>query len=78
MGRAYAGFLGYLAAALTLIRGALAHGGVEGTLLSAIMALAVFAIVGFVIGTIAEATVDQAVQQRLEAQLNATQTTQAT
>ncbi len=75
MGRAYAGVLGYLAAALTLIRGALAHGGVESTLLAAIAALAIFAVVGFVLGSIAESTVDQAVRQRLEAQLNATDTT---
>jgi VIT1/CCC1 family predicted Fe2+/Mn2+ transporter len=77
MGRAYAGVLGYLAAALTLVRGAIAHGGVEGTLLSSIAALAIFAVLGFVLGTIAEATVDQAVRQRLEAQLDTIQTTEA-
>lgn len=74
MGRAYAGVLGYLAAALTLIRGTIAGGGIEGTLLTAIAALAVFAVIGFALGTIAEATVDHAVRERLVAQLETTQT----
>lgn len=75
MGRAYAGVLGYLAASLTLARGSLAESGAEATLLSAIAALAIFAVIGCVLGTIAERTVDQAVRQRLEAELDATQAT---
>ena len=78
MGRAYAGVLGYLASALTLVRGAVAGGGVENTLLAAIAALATFAVVGFVLGTIAQATVDAAVRDRLETQLQATQSPEAT
>lgn len=69
MGRAYAGVLGYLAAALTLARGAIAGGDLDGTLLTAIAALGAFAVIGFVIGAIAEHTVDQAICQRLETQL---------
>lgn len=71
MGRAYAGILGYLAASLTLLRGVTAGGGVEGTLQTAIAALAVFTVVGWVLGTLAQATVDQAVGQRLQSQLAA-------
>lgn len=77
MGRAYAGVLGYLAAALTLFRGAIAHGGVESTLLTAVVAMAVFAVVGFVLGSIAQHTVDHAVRERLEAQLAAAQSPEA-
>lgn len=77
MGRAYAGVLGYLAAALTLARGVIAGGGVESTVLSAIVCLAGFAVIGWVLGTIAESTVDQSVRQQLEAQLQATQSPEA-
>ena len=69
MGRAYAGVLGYLAAALTLFRGFMANGGVEGTVMSAIAALAIFALIGFVLGSIAQATVDHSVRQKLESSL---------
>lgn len=69
MGRAYAGVLGYLAAAVTFTRGVIASGGIEGTMLSAIAALVIFAIIGFVLGTIAQVTVDQSVRQQLESQV---------
>lgn len=78
MGRAYAGVLGYLAAALTLARGGIAGGGAEATLLSAIAAMAIFAVVGFVLGTVAQQTVDTAVRQQLESQLQATPHAEAT
>ena len=78
MGRAYAGVLGYLAAALTLVRGFMASGGVEGTLMTAIAALVLFAMIGFVLGSIAQATVDQSVRQRLENSLAQAQSTEAT
>lgn len=77
MGRAYAGVLGYLASALTMLRGAIAGSGVESTLLTAIASLAIFAVIGFVLGTIAQATVDGAVRERLEAQLRETQSPEA-
>ncbi|MDA8745538.1 hypothetical protein N9N28_12975 [Rubripirellula amarantea] len=77
MGRAYAGVLGYLAAAVTLTRGVIAGGGVEGTLLSAIAAMAIFAVTGFVLGSVAQVTVDQSVRERLESQLQATPTSAA-
>lgn len=77
MGRAYAGVLGYLASALTLIRGAISGGGVENTLLSAIASLAIFAVVGYVLGSIAQTTVDGAVRQRMETELQANQSPEA-
>ncbi len=78
MGRAYAGVLGYLAAAVTLARGVIASGGVEGTVLSAIAAMAVFATIGFVLGTIAQATVDQSVREQFESQVLSDSSTPAT
>ena len=78
MGRAYAGVLGYLAAALTLFRGFMARGGVEGTLVTAIVVMVIFALIGYVLGSIAQATVDHSVRQQLESSLAAAQTTEAT
>jgi hypothetical protein len=77
MGRTYAGVLGYLAAALTLARGVIAQAGVEGTLMSAVALMATFAVIGFVLGSVAQATIDQAVGQRLAAQLDANPTIEA-
>ncbi len=71
MGRSYAGVLGYLAATLTLVRGAVTGSGLEGTLVMAIATMACFASIGFLIGTIAQTTVDQAVREQLESQLAA-------
>ncbi|MEN0109164.1 MAG: hypothetical protein AAF805_00430 [Planctomycetota bacterium] len=69
MARAYAGWLGTLGMAFTLLRGALAGGGFEGTVLQAVFALLALAVVGAVVGAIAEATVDEAVRTQLERQL---------
>ncbi|MCO6047372.1 hypothetical protein NG895_26010 [Aeoliella sp. ICT_H6.2] len=77
MGRAYAGVLGYLAAAVTFTRGVIASGGVEGTVLSAVAAMAIFAVIGFVLGTIAQATVDRSVREQFELQVQADSSTPA-
>lgn len=69
MGRSYAGVLGYLAAAIVLTRGILMGSGVVGTLQLAIAAMALFATIGFVVGTIAQSTIDQSVRQQMELQL---------
>lgn len=69
MGRSYAGVLGYLAAAIVLTRGILMGSGVTGTLQLAIAAMALFATIGFVVGTIAQSTIDQSVRQQMELQL---------
>jgi hypothetical protein len=69
MGRIYAGILGPLAMAIVLCRGLKDSGGVEGTLTLAILALVAFAIVGAVLGQIAQATVDESVRLKIEQQL---------
>jgi len=69
MGRVYAGILGSLAMTVVICRGWLASGGVEGTLALATNYLLLFAIVGAILGHIAQATIDESVRARLEQQL---------
>jgi hypothetical protein len=69
MGRVYAGVLGTLAMAVVLSRGAMDSGGVEGTLTMAMVWMVVFAIVGSVLGQIAQATVDESVRFKIEREL---------
>ncbi len=66
MGRAYAGILGPLAFALAIARGALSGGGVEGTLPAASAALFVFALVGYLAGSLAEFLIRDTVKSRFE------------
>lgn len=69
MGRIYAGILGSLAMAVVLGRGVMDSAGVEGTLSTAIIALVIFAVVGSVLGQIAQSTVDESVRQQIEMEL---------
>ena len=71
MGRVYAGVLGSLAMIVVVSRGALDAGGVEGTLKMAIVWMIAFAIVGSVLGHIAQATVDESVRFKIERELAA-------
>jgi hypothetical protein len=50
-------------------RGAFAGAGAESTLRIAAVCVAVFAVVGFIVGSLAESTVDDAVRAQLEQQL---------
>jgi hypothetical protein len=67
--RIYAGILGPLAMTVAICRGWLASGGVEGTLWCAVLYLLGFAILGAVVGHIAQATIDESVRAGLEQQL---------
>jgi hypothetical protein len=69
MGRVYAGILGPLAMAVVICRGSLGSGGIESTLSLATIYLAVFSVVGAIIGQLAQATVDESVRSSLELQL---------
>ena len=64
MGRVYAGILGPLAMAVIICRGWLESGGVEGTLTFAVVYLAVFTILGAILGHIAQTTIDESVRTR--------------
>ena len=69
MGRAYAGILGPLAMAVVICRGWLVSGGVEGTLTQAVAYLVLFAVVGAILGHLAQTTVDESVRAKLETEL---------
>ncbi len=69
MGRAYAGILGPLAMAVVICRGWFESGGVEGTLGLATLYLAIFSVVGALIGHLAQATIDESVRAKLQQQL---------
>jgi hypothetical protein len=69
MGRVYAGILGTLAMAVVICRGLKDSAGVEGTLAVALLALVVFALVGAILGHIAQTTVDESVRLTIEQEL---------
>ncbi len=69
MGRTYAGILGPLAMAVVIGRGWLGSVGVEGTLASATIYLVLFAIVGAILGHLAQTTIDESVRAKLQQQL---------
>ena len=69
MARTYAGVLGFLGMGITLLRGAIAGAGLEGTVSTAVTAMVALALVGFVVGWIAEATIDESVRAQMEKQL---------
>ena len=70
MGRVYAGVLGPLAMAVVICRGWFGSGDAVGTLSLATVYLAIFSIVGALIGHIAQATVDDSVRAKLQQQLD--------
>ena len=69
MGRTYAGILGPLAFATVLFRGLILGEGAEPTLKLAMICLFAFAILGLVIGRVAEATVLESVKARFDGEL---------
>jgi hypothetical protein len=75
MGRVYAGVLGPLAMIVVICRGVAGSGGAVNTLSLATVYLAIFSIVGAVIGHIAQSTIDESVRARLEQQLAQSGTT---
>ena len=70
MGRHYAGILGPLAMTVVICRGWLASGGVEGTLTLATLSLIGYSLVGAILGHIAQTTIDESVQAKLERELS--------
>lgn len=78
MGRSYAGILGLTAFTTSVMRGAIAGHSPDAALLTATIFLFAFAAAGWIIGTIAESTVDQAVRTRFETELKAAEVHEGT
>ena len=66
MGPSYAGILGTLAYVIVILRGVLQGYAVEGTIKLSILLLFVFAAIGYVIGKIAESTIEDSIQVQLQ------------
>ena len=71
MGRLYAGILGPLAMAVVICRGAKDSGGLQGTLTMAMLSMVAFALLGAILGHIAQTTVDDSVRLKIERELAA-------
>ena len=75
MGPSYAGILGTLAYVSVILRGVLQGYAVEGTIKLSILLLFVFAAIGYVIGKIAESTIEDSIQVQLQRELEALEKT---
>ncbi len=73
MGSTYAGVLGFLAFAVTMIRGAIDGDSLAAATPPACAALAAFALVGMIAGKVADAAVLQSVEQNLRSEIEAYQ-----
>ena len=70
MGREFAGILGLVAFSTAVLRGAIA-GEADSTLLTATIQLFAFAAGGWMLGTIADSTIEQSVRARFAAEMQA-------
>ena len=75
MGPSYAGILGTLAYVIVILRGVLQGYAVEGKIKLSILLLFVFAAIGYVIGKIAESTIEDSIQVQLQRELEALEKT---
>lgn len=75
MGRTYAGILGALAFVTVLTRSLVDGGSAHSTLKLAILCLLGFAILGFVVGQLAEFIVLDAIRSRLNREISARNST---
>jgi hypothetical protein len=71
VGRTYAGILGSLAMAVVLVRGVMAGGGAEESLIHAVAAMIVFGLIGLVVGGIASWMVEEAVYAQVQQEVTA-------
>ena len=68
MARSYAGILGLIAFVTVTFRSVIYGAGAEGTVVTAGVAMVVFAILGWIAGRIAEATVNESVRIEIQAE----------
>ena len=67
MARTYAAVMALLAMLVVLLRAMKDHAGFDGTITTALLWMAIFGAIGFVLGSIAQSTVDESVVQNLQA-----------
>ncbi|QEG33069.1 hypothetical protein [Bythopirellula goksoeyrii] len=77
MARTYAGILALLGLIVVLLRAIKDGAGVDGTLLQSVAMMALLAVVGTVVGAIAQTTVDESTRTRVQAELDAFENAQA-
>jgi len=77
MGRAYAGILGPVAFVTVIVRAAIHGGDASQAVAAALVALGVFALLGLILGTIAERVIREAIEMRFRDQWNELQTVDA-
>lgn len=71
MARTYAGILGSLALVVTLLRGVMAGGGVEETLLRSVVSLVAFMLIGAAAGGLADWLIEDAVYEQVQREVAA-------
>jgi len=71
VGRAYSGVLGHVAFLASLARGCIQGGSTQAVLLHAWLSLLAFAAIGYVVGRLAGWIVEESVQAKLAAELEA-------
>jgi hypothetical protein len=71
LARTYAGILAHVGMLIVLFRALKDGAGFDGTILQAVAAMALLAAVGMIVGSIAEATIDESVRKRMQAEIDA-------
>ena len=71
MARTYAGILAHVGMLVVLFRALKDGAGFDGTILTALVTMGLLAAVGMMIGAIAEATIEESVRSRMQAELDA-------
>jgi hypothetical protein len=69
--RIYAAVMALLAMLVILLRAMKDHSGFDGTIASALVWMVIFGLIGFVVGSIGQTTVDESVLSSVAAQLSA-------
>ena len=71
MARTYAAILAHVGMLVVLLRALKDGAGFDGTILQAVVTTALLGVVGLVVGSIAEATIDESVRSLVQAELDA-------
>ncbi len=71
MARTYAGILALVGMLVVLFRALKNGAGFDGTILQALAAMGLLAMVGLIVGAIAEATIDESVRRRMQTEIGA-------